>query len=101
MAPSYHIIITFFPIKNLCLKRLKPTNNTFVLQHSKDVRLPVQLQRAMAAEAEAAREARAKVSFFLASNSVYKVYYTQRGDLLYFMGGPFEEHSTNTLMCHF
>jgi len=29
--------------------------------HSKDVRLPVQLQRAMAAEAEAAREARAKV----------------------------------------
>jgi len=27
---------------------------------SKDVRLPVQLQRAMAAEAEAAREARAK-----------------------------------------
>ena len=30
--------------------------------YSKDVRLPVQLQRAMAAEAEAAREARAKVS---------------------------------------
>jgi hypothetical protein len=29
---------------------------------SKDVRLPVQLQRAMAAEAEATREARAKVS---------------------------------------
>lgn len=29
----------------------------------KDVRLPVQLQRAMAAEAEAAREARAKVIF--------------------------------------
>ena len=28
---------------------------------SKDVRLPVQLQRAMAAEAEAARDARAKV----------------------------------------
>ena len=28
---------------------------------SKDCRLPVQLQRAMAAEAEAAREARAKV----------------------------------------
>lgn len=28
---------------------------------SKDVRLPVQMQRAMAAEAEAAREARAKV----------------------------------------
>ena len=33
--------------------------------YSKDVRLPVQLQRAMAAEAEAAREARAKVSFSL------------------------------------
>lgn len=31
------------------------------LRPSKDVRLPVQLQRAMAAEAEAAREARAKV----------------------------------------
>jgi len=28
---------------------------------SKDVRLPVQMQRAMAAEAEAAREAKAKV----------------------------------------
>ena len=28
---------------------------------SKDVRLPIQLQRAMATEAEAAREARAKV----------------------------------------
>lgn len=33
----------------------------FVNVNSKDVRLPVQLQRAMAAEAEAAREARAKV----------------------------------------
>ena len=32
-----------------------------VLYCSKDVRLPIQLQRAMAAEAEAAREARAKV----------------------------------------
>jgi erythrocyte band 7 integral membrane protein len=30
----------------------------------KDVRLPIQLQRAMAAEAEAAREARAKVILF-------------------------------------
>ncbi|VDM18496.1 unnamed protein product [Hydatigera taeniaeformis] len=38
--------------------------DVFLLQFlpfSKDVRLPVQLQRAMAAEAEAAREARAKV----------------------------------------
>ena len=34
----------------------------FTESYSKDVRLPVQLQRAMAAEAEAAREARAKVS---------------------------------------
>ena len=34
----------------------------FVFFCSKDVRLPVQLQRAMAAEAEAARDARAKVS---------------------------------------
>ena len=34
----------------------------FDLQFRKDVRLPVQLQRAMAAEAEAAREARAKVA---------------------------------------
>ena len=31
------------------------------MNFSKDVRLPVHLQRAMAAEAEAAREARAKV----------------------------------------
>ena len=33
----------------------------YLLLIRKDVRLPVQLQRAMAAEAEAAREARAKV----------------------------------------
>lgn len=37
---------------------------------SKDVRLPVQLQRAMAAEAEAAREARAKVRLLLRSEQV-------------------------------
>ena len=38
-------------------------SNRFIFSQpcSKDVRLPVQLQRAMAAEAEAAREARAKV----------------------------------------
>ena len=43
------------------------TSGTFItLLCSKDVRLPVQLQRAMAAEAEAAREARAKVSTLLA-----------------------------------
>ena len=34
-----------------------------LLLFRKDARLPVQLQRAMAAEAEAAREARAKVQF--------------------------------------
>ena len=33
----------------------------FIFDYSKDVRLPLQLQRAMAAEAEASREARAKV----------------------------------------
>lgn len=37
------------------------TNLSWLFLFSKDVRLPVQLQRAMAAEAEAAREARAKV----------------------------------------
>ena len=37
-------------------------NTFFTMIFRKDVRLPVQLQRAMAAEAEAAREARAKVS---------------------------------------
>ena len=34
-----------------------------LLTYSKDVRLPQQLQRAMAAEAEASREARAKVTY--------------------------------------
>ena len=34
----------------------------YLFVYSKDARLPVQLQRAMAAEAEAAREARAKVN---------------------------------------
>ena len=38
------------------------------LNFSKDVRLPVQLQRAMAAEAEAAREARAKVKKYHFTN---------------------------------
>ena len=39
----------------------------------KDVRLPVQLQRAMAAEAEAAREARAKVGGLIIA-SVLHIY---------------------------
>jgi hypothetical protein len=42
----------------ICERRF---NASFSSLFSKDVRLPVQLQRAMAAEAEAAREARAKV----------------------------------------
>lgn len=46
--------------KNQCLGIIK-INLILFLFFSKDVRLPVQLQRAMAAEAEAAREARAKV----------------------------------------
>ena len=37
----------------------------------KDVRLPVQLQRAMAAEAEAAREARAKVTLGIVSGAMF------------------------------
>ena len=41
-----------------CVARAPLSSQYFL---SKDVRLPVQLQRAMAAEAEAAREARAKV----------------------------------------
>ena len=38
---------------------------TYFFFPSKDARLPEQLQRAMAAEAEAAREARAKVVFIM------------------------------------
>ena len=41
-------------------KHLRQLNTNYFL--SKDVRLPIQLQRVMAAEAEAAREARAKVT---------------------------------------
>jgi len=40
---------------------------------SKDVRLPVQLQRAMAAEAEASREARAKVSRHILSHCHHSI----------------------------
>lgn len=41
------------------IEKIKLKNILF--EFSKDVRLPVQLQRAMAAEAEADREARAKI----------------------------------------
>ena len=44
-------------------------NMVMINAPSKDARLPVQLQRAMAAEAEAAREARAKVGL----NIVYRL----------------------------
>lgn len=43
--------------------------SAWIYLNRKDVRLPVQLQRAMAAEAEAAREARAKV---IAAEGEYK-----------------------------
>ena len=39
--------------------------NIIINNFSKDARLPVQLQRAMAKEAEAARDARAKVQIFI------------------------------------
>lgn len=44
------------------LNLLKTWVTSFFISYSKDVSLPQQLQRAMAAEAEASREARAKVS---------------------------------------
>ena len=43
----------------------------FFSTYSKDVRLPHQLQRAMAAEAEASREARAKVSIYQNTVMIY------------------------------
>ena len=51
-------------------------NSNFIfLVNSKDVRLPQQMQRAMAAEAEASREARAKVSvIFLVSIALNAVF---------------------------
>ena len=49
--------VDFVPSIVLCLTCLTSLRDI----PSKDARLPVQLQRAMAAEAEAAREARAKV----------------------------------------
>ena len=50
-----------------CFNLLEGFTRIFDLHYfySKDVRLPVQLQRAMAAEAEAAREARAKVIIYV------------------------------------
>jgi len=53
---SIWILSKFLNTKIICLLPIG-----IVFFYSKDARLPVQLQRAMAAEAEAAREARAKV----------------------------------------
>lgn len=52
---------SFQRIETLNIYHCKSLVLILILNNSKDVRLPVQLQRAMAAEAEAAREARAKV----------------------------------------
>ena len=55
-------ITQFRSLKNLLYTLvLKLLLHAMICTFSKDVRLPWQLQRAMAAEAEAAREARAKV----------------------------------------
>ena len=59
---------------------------TKILFFSKDARLPEMLQRAMAAEAEASREARAKVLktdatfYFLSHGSIFKGDCCGRGD---------------------
>ena len=53
----------------MMINMINTINMVMINTPSKDARLPVQLQRAMAAEAEAAREARAKVGF----NMVYRV----------------------------
>ena len=54
-------------------------SNRFIFSQpcSKDVRLPVQLQRAMAAEAEAAREARAKVIQSIKVKGRYETFVTK------------------------
>ena len=65
--------------------------NFRVYHYRKDARLPVQLQRAMAAEAEAAREARAKVNSFTVldiglskSFNGVSLYYQRIQSILYF-----------------
>ncbi len=64
--------------------------------YRKDARLPVQLQRAMAAEAEAAREARAKVSFIL-----YSIFMLLLQLLLFLVIGelPYNTYSAGILCC--
>ena len=65
--------IQIFPVSNKQGKRMATFSNMLYLNNRKDVRLPVQLQRAMAAEAEAAREARAKVRETLVSSLLEKL----------------------------
>ena len=57
IIPLIITIITIMVIMMITLMAIMMITTTL----SKDARLPEQLQRAMAAEAEAAREARAKV----------------------------------------
>ena len=57
----------------------------------KDVRLPVQLQRAMAAEAEATREARAKVRTYIHLWSTYKEAMYQEKKITVCLLLPFDE----------
>ena len=65
--------LIFLPIRCLLISKVGTGSKREIMSHdtiffcSKDARLPVQLQRAMAAEAEAAREARAKACCFVAT----------------------------------
>ena len=60
----FHLIMLMQTIL-FTIEQSRETSSILIINvfksYSKDVRLPQQLQRAMAAEAEAAREARAKV----------------------------------------
>ena len=65
--PGFHINVatereSYIWYKGSCFIAFNQMFICYSFSHSKDVRLPVQLQRVMAAEAEAAREARAKVT---------------------------------------
>ena len=64
----------------------------------KDVRLPMQLQRAMAAEAEATREARAKVRIKSDKASSYKFYTSWINESSGFSTGLIVDEYTNTTL---
>ena len=70
------------------MKFLQVNNNAtfFTKTFRKDVRLPVQLQRAMAAEAEAAREARAKASItiYIHTTKIIKQKFLKKHDINFF-----------------